>query len=320
MSKITLNFKNLCAIFSKKLNDEFMVGLLDLSDFYGVPEMDIHHPKVTIETEKKVTNPNGETVSVPQVWTYADFCPSRVCCAHNHADDAHAQPHATDALGTLDGKIVLEVHGVAAGINQELTAEKIADLEKLETEWRRKTGLIKPAEHVTINTFDSILDFQRRLHRNEELQALGEDETLTVNPLLCKARFHFNNGLLYAITLPNNVAPVEFEPENLGADGKYADETGLEIVLPEDGYAVLRFTNNDTQDFIFQGAGDQHYFVTIDNAPPKHDSTKPHVAPNHFKYFYKLVTSPHTTYLPSDASPEAGTPTCRNNGFGDAGY
>lgn len=316
MSKITLNFKNLCALFSKKLNNEFMVGLLDLSDFYDVPEMDIHRPTVTIETEKRVTNPNGDTVSVPQVWTYADFCPSRVCCTH-HDDETHAMPHSTTSLGTLGGKIVLEVHGVGAGLSQTLSEEKIAELETLETGRRRKAGLIKEDQKVTVNTFDKILDFQRRLHRNEELEESGKDENLTVMPQLCKARFHFKQGLLYTIMLPNNTEPVEFVPENPGANGLYADETGLEIVLPEDGYAVLGFTNNDTQDFVFQGAADQHYFVTIDNAPPKHQDGKPR---DHFKYFYKLVAPPHNTYLPGDPPPNAGDPFCRNNGFGDSDY
>lgn len=317
MSKITINFKNLCALFSKKLNDEFMVGLLDLSDFYDVPEMDIHRPKVTIETEKLVTNPNGDTVSVPQVWTYADFCPSLVCCTHNHDTEAHAMPHSTNGLGTLGGKIVLEVHGVGAGLSQTLSVEKIAELETLETDRRRKAGLIKEDQKVTVTTFDKILDFQRRLHRNEELVDSGNDENLTVMPQLCKARLHFKQGLLYAIRLPNNTEAVEFVPENPGANGLYADETGLEIVLPEDGYAVLRFTNSDTQDFVFQGAENQHYFVTIDNAPPKHQDGKPR---DHFKYFYKLVAPPHNTYLPGDPPPNAGNPYCRNNGFGDSDY
>lgn len=317
MSKITINFKNLCAIFSKKLDNELMIGLLDLSDFHDVPETDIHHPKTTIETEKRVINPDGETVSIPQVWTYADFCPSRVCCSHNHGDETHAMPHSANSLGTLGGKIVLEVHGVGAGLSQQLSATKIAELAQLETNRRRKAGLIKNDQDVAISTFDSILDFQRRLHRNDELEESGEDEDLTVMPQLCKARFHFTHGLLYAISLPNNIAPVEFEPENPGADGRYADETGLEIDLPEDGYAVLRFINSDTQDFVFQGAADQHYFVTIDNAPLKHHHE---IAPDHFKYFYKLVAPPHKIYLPIDSSPEAGDPTCRNNGFGDAGY
>lgn len=317
MSKITVNFKNLCALFSKKLNDELMVGLLDLSDFYDVPEMDIHRPKITIETEKKVLDPNGVTVTVSQVWRYADFCPSRVCCTHNQGAETHPMPHSTGSLGTLGGKIVLEAHGVGAGLSQELSEAKIAELEKLETDWRRKAGLIKKDQKVTINKFDRILDFQRRLHRNEELEESGKDEDLTIMPQLCKARFHFQHGLLYAITLPTNIAPVEFEPENPGADGRYADETGLEIVLPEDGYAVLRFINNDTQDFVFQGAADQHYFVTIDNAPSKHQHE---IAPDHFKYFYKLVAPPHKTYLPIDSSPNTGDPFCRNNGFGDADY
>ncbi len=317
MSKITINFKNLCALFPKKLNDEFMVGLLDLSDFYGVPETDVHRPKVTIETEKPVTNPNGETVPISQVWTYADFCPSRICCTHHHDHAAHAMPHSANSLGTLGGKIVLEVHGGVPGLSQTISEEKKAKLETLETNRRRKAGLIEQDQSVTINTYDNILDFQRRLHRNPELEEAGKDEDLKVMPELCKARFHFKQGLLYAITHPKNTELTEFVPENPGADGIYADETGLEIDLPDNGYAVLRFTNSDTQDFVFQGAGHQHYFVTIDNAPPTHMHEE---RTDHFKYFYKLVAPPHNIYLPSDPPPNTGDPFCRNNGFGDTDY
>jgi hypothetical protein len=308
MTKITLNFKNLCALFTKKLNDELMVGLLDLTDFYGVPKEDIHYPKITIETEKTTTNPNGETVSIPQVYTYTGFSENNGNCSHD--SEAHASDQPSECMGHLFGKISLEVHGheVEPGLSQELSASKIAELKNQETDRRRKTKEIEEGQEVEIRSFDSILDFQKRLHVNEEL---------TVMPGLCKARFHFQHGLLYAISLPP-FAPVEFEPANPGADDEYPVETGLEIELTEDKYAVLRFINSDTQDFVFPGAEDQHYFVTIENSPPEHQHNGP--PPNHFKYYYKLVAPPHETYLPVDPSPGAGDPFCWNGGFGDTNY
>jgi len=310
MTKITVNFKNLCALFTKKLNNELMVGLLDLADFQDVLEEHIHHPKITIETEKKVVNPNGETVSVPQVWTYAGFSNNSGSCSHD--SETHAMNQPPDCLGPLFGKIILEVHGAQAGLSRELSETKIAELTQQETDRKRKAEEIEEDQEVMINTFDSVLDFQKRLHKNE---------TLKVMPELCKARFHFQHGLLYAISLPP-FSPVTFKPPNLGANGRYPIEARIEIGLPEDGYAVLRFLGGDTRDFVFEGADGRHYFVTIENSPPKRQAPEHHDDgdPNHFEYYYKLVAPPHKTYLPIITSPGTGDPFCMNGGFGDTDY
>lgn len=321
MSKITFTFRNFCAFFSKKLNDQLMVGLLDLADFYGVPAGDVHSPTVTIESEKYVINPNGEIVAVPQNWTYAGFGHSRFCCTTTptgtHDMAAHdGTTSAPPSLGTLSGKILLEVHGLSQGLSQDLSEEKITELTALETNRRRGRGArkLKDDEEVTINPFDNLLDFQRKLHDNEYLRDKQLAEQLVTLPDLCRAQFYFQHGLLYTISLPPFDA-VAFEPQNPEADGLYADETGLEIELPQDGYAVLRFLNSDVQDFVFQGAGQQHYFVTVDNAPLEHPQA------SHFSYYYKLVAPPHRTYIPQAVTgPNTGDPFCRNNGFGDGDY
>src|SRR5262245_42046330 len=79
MSIITVNFKNLCALFTKKLDNELMVGLPDLADFEGIPEMDIHYPKITVRA-KKVVNPDGDCVIVQQCWVYEGFQRTNRCC------------------------------------------------------------------------------------------------------------------------------------------------------------------------------------------------------------------------------------------------
>src|SRR5262245_25459527 len=131
MSKITVNFKNLCALFTKKLDDELMVGLLDLADFYGVPEEDIHNPKLTIKTVKKVVNPNGETVTIPQVWTYEGF---KRCCSHEQEN--HAMHQGSECKEAILGEILLEVSGVSPNLSRQLTPAKIAELTERENKNR----------------------------------------------------------------------------------------------------------------------------------------------------------------------------------------
>src|SRR5262245_29816616 len=127
MSTITVNFKNLCALFTNKLNEELMVGLLDLTDFYGVRNEDIHHPKITIKTEKKIVNPNGETISIPQNWTYEGFLRTRG--NHPHEEDAPATHQHSECVGAIFGNIVLEVPGLRPGLKQKLSKDKKMELE-----------------------------------------------------------------------------------------------------------------------------------------------------------------------------------------------
>src|SRR4030095_6154026 len=147
MSKITVNFKNLCALFAKKLNDELMVGLLDLTDFLGVRDADIHYPKITIETEKKIVNPNGETISIPQSWIYEGFLRTRG--NHPHEEGAHAMHQQSECMGAIYGDIVLEVQGplevqgLPTGLKLELSKEEKEILKNSENERRPATKPIR---------------------------------------------------------------------------------------------------------------------------------------------------------------------------------
>ncbi len=300
MSKITVNFKNLCALFTKKLDDELMVGLLDLTDFHGVPAEDIHYPKITIETEKKVVNPNGEIVVIPQVWKYEGF---KRCCSPEGGE--HAMHQSSESNGSLLGDIQLEVFGLAPGLNRNLTPTKIAELKERENKRRPEDKPIK------VDNFDKSLDIEKELYSGKPL---------TVLPGLCKARFHFRHGTLYSI-FPVPPIPTVFQPPGSGApDGNYPVETGLEIEAPENGYAVLRFLNADTPDFVFQGGADQSYHVTIENSPPKHENHDAAASdPNHFRFYYKLVKADpplDPMYLPTTASSPNADPFCMNGGFG----
>jgi hypothetical protein len=305
MSTITVNFKNLCALFTNKLNDELMVGLLDLTDFYGVRNADIHYPKITIETEKKTVNPNGETISIPQNWTYEGFLRTRV--NHPHEEDAHAMRQQCECMGSIFGNIVLEVPRLQPGLKRKLSKDKKMELKERENA-RRPTN--KP---VKIDSFDKSLDIEKQLYGKHPLK---------VNPDLCKAKFFFRHGVLYSIFAEPST-PVVFEPHGSNADGIYPIETGLEIEVPNNGYAVLRFLNVDTPDFVFQGG--EEYYITIENSPSDHlNGDVGANDTNHFQFYYKLVENDKPLdpiYLPSEPKePSDGGPFCMNGDFGLADY
>ena len=282
MGTITIKFQNLCAFFTKRLAGEkqLMVGLPDLSDFYDVSEKDWHIPKIKIETEKKVINPNGEEVFVNQTFSYEGF-PGR-CCGHLDQD----------LTRLISGDIRLEVSSGTPGVEVDGSA-------------------------------GSILDFENTLHPGRALEP---------NPLLCKARFHFQNGTLSGTELDDVNFAATYDPETPVHSGVFALHAELSVALPETGYAVLRFLNSDTEDFIFIGTND--YAVTIDNAPLPHqrdedadhehdgheDEEESH--PNHFQYYYKLTTHPPEPQfepMPEDQAP-SGDPFCMIGGFGNVNY
>jgi len=278
MGMITIKFQNLCAFFTKKLADEkqLMVGLLDLSDFYDVPEKHWHTPKITIETKKKITNPNGEEILKKQMFSYEGF-PGR-CCGHSHYDMTRL----------ISGDILMDVLSRTPGIEADGSAK-------------------------------SILDFEEFLHQGQPLKP---------NPMLCKARFHFGHGTLSGAELDDVNFAASDKPTVLVKQGVFALHAKLKIELPETDYAVLRFLNSDTEDFVFIGAND--YEVIIDNAPAPHkkdsDTSHEHKAetpPNHFRFYYKLLSQPPAQQfepMPEDPNPEMGDPFCMIGGFGKADF
>ncbi|HKX28104.1 MAG TPA: hypothetical protein VJ302_10450 [Blastocatellia bacterium] len=302
-TKITVTFVNLCALFTKKLNAELMVGLLDLSDFYGDPAPESHAPKITIETHKKIINPNQEEVLVPQRWAYEGFQP--IHSDHSHDEGEHAMPVPAVESRHLCGDIRLDVYGVKPGLNLKLADEnQISDLTRRETARRIKANLLPEGEGgISIDSFDKVVDIQAQLYRGKSLK---------VNPWLCKTRFYFHHGTLFSVFRVSQ-GPVVFTPPNPNDVNKpYPIETGLELVLPENGYAVLRFLNSDVKDFVFEGGQGTNYSVVIENSPSNH---QPGDDPNHFKFYYNLVepsSLPKERYLPSLGLTQLGDPFCMN--------
>lgn len=274
MGIITFKFKNFCAFFTSRLasDNELMVGLPDLSDFYDVPETKWHTPRITITSEKSVLNPNGESITVKQITMYEGFDDRR--CGQFHGD-------------SIFGDIRLDVPEEADNITADASAADILDIEDV----------------------------------------LYHGTALDPDPLLCKARFHFRNGVLSGTELEDvNFADTD-DITTPVLNGEYAVEAELRVAIPEAGYAVLRFLNSDAADFVF--LGEREYMVTIDNAPPPsgrevnggHEG-EDELHENHFRYYYKIMRRvPVQQFEPMD-EPEtpSGDPFCMIGGFGGADF
>ena len=120
--------------------------------------------------------------------------------------------------------------------------------------------------------FSMLVDVEKYLHPKEKLH---------VNPRLCRARLYFKNGELYST---NPYTSVRFADVKTGqvcghAPIELAVNGGLDVEIPEDGYAKLRFFNG-TEDFIFQSGSD--YEVEVTNLAPA-------ITGDHSKYFYNIV-------------------------------
>ena len=120
--------------------------------------------------------------------------------------------------------------------------------------------------------FSMLVDIERDLHPKEKLQ---------VNPRLCRARLYFKNGELYSTNQFINArfADVKTGQECGHAPTKMAVNAGLDVEIPENGYARLQFFNG-TEDFIFRGGSD--YEVEVTNRAEA-------ITGHHFKYFYNIV-------------------------------
>jgi hypothetical protein len=99
--------------------------------------------------------------------------------------------------------------------------------------------------------------------------------------MLCRARLYFRNGELYSINQFTNTRFVDVKTGRAceHAPTKMTTQVGLDVEIPEDGYAKLRFFNG-AGDFTFQSGS--AYEVEVTNLAPA-------VTGDHFKYFYNIV-------------------------------
>jgi hypothetical protein len=120
--------------------------------------------------------------------------------------------------------------------------------------------------------FSMLVDIENDLHPQEKLN---------VDPNLCIARLYFRNGEIFTTDPFTNARFVDINTgqvcEKVPTD--LAANAGIEVEIPKDGSARLRFFNG-TEDFIFQSGSD--YEVKVVNQAEA-------ITGAHFKYFYNIV-------------------------------
>jgi hypothetical protein len=147
--------------------------------------------------------------------------------------------------------------------------------------------------------FGMLVDIENDLHPMEKLQ---------VNPRLCRARLYFKNGELYSTNQFINPRYVEVKTGQVcgHAPTKMANNGGLDVEIPENGYARLRFFNG-TEDFTFWSGSD--YEVEVTNRAEA-------ITGNHSKYFYNIVHPKPEQMWYFAGAERLGLPVA---GFGDFG-
>lgn len=173
-----------------------------------------------------------------------------------------------------------------------------------------------PGTTITSDTrqpFNSLIDIE---------SALYPQQALDVQPDRCRARLHFRNGELYARGPLNHVKFTDLltdMPCTTIPPVHAASTAGLDVSVPENGYAVLHFSGG-THDFVFKGR--KNYKVTVTNAAKTFTS-------EHFQYFHRIMGQPPgANLIPVDAVTGAtrgnlfdgGSPWCMIGWFGKAAY
>src|SRR5262245_39967996 len=120
--------------------------------------------------------------------------------------------------------------------------------------------------------FSMLVDIEKDLHPKEKLR---------VNPRLCRARLYFKNGEIYSTNQLINARDVGVKNSRVrgNATTEVTNNGGLDVEIPENGYARLRFFNG-TENFIFRSGSD--YEVEVTNRAEA-------ITGDHFKYFYNIV-------------------------------
>jgi hypothetical protein len=110
---------------------------------------------------------------------------------------------------------------------------------------------------------------------------------LQAKSALCKARMHFQTGVLYASeseSIEYGISDIKGKLQS-GSVTKEADaaiKSGMEITIPDDGYALLYFSNYSPA-VRFEGTKDYEVIATsLSTSSRKKDDR------NHFLYYYSI--------------------------------
>jgi hypothetical protein len=153
-----------------------------------------------------------------------------------------------------------------------------------------------------------LVDIEKQLYPRQKIRADAK---------ACGARLYFSNGEFYTIKYHHGTV---FADEKTGQPSGHkltsASKIGLDVKVPDHGYAVLHF-DGDTEDFVFKGGRD--YEVEVVNRAEAMDF-------RHFAYFYKIVRpKPKHKLVPISVQGcepvlGLGTYVCHGTGFGLADY
>jgi hypothetical protein len=171
----------------------------------------------------------------------------------------------------------------------------------------------KPLSRYTPQSFgdphrplNMLVDIEKDLH---------PQENLNVDPKLCRARLYFKNGEVYTTDPYTNTRFADIKTGKICeiAARDYTANAGIDVEIPEDGYARLHFLN-ETEDFIFQSGSD--YEVEVINHAEANTG-------EHFRFFYNVINPKpeHMWYIASTERlglpvPGAGNFGCWQQTFG----
>jgi hypothetical protein len=179
-------------------------------------------------------------------------------------DEAPEHVHQPHIIIKRDGVVEREYHTFAE-VNGDICLEVFPESKPLSRYTPESPGDPR-------RPFGMLVDIESDLHPNEKLQ---------VNPKLCRARLYFRNGELYSTNQFTNVRYADVKTGQV-CDHAPTDVTikaGLDVEIPEGGYALLRFFNG-AEDFTFRSGSD--YEVEVTNLAQA-------ITGDHFKYFYNIV-------------------------------
>ena len=205
---------------------------------------------------------------------------------HGEAPEHVHQPHITIRR---NGIVVREYHGWTE-INGDICLEVFPEGKPL-------SRYTPESPSDGRRPFSMLIDIEKDLHPKEKLQ---------VDPRLCRARLYIRNGELYSFNQFTNArfAEVKTGQTCQHAPTKMTTQVGLDVNVPEDGYANLRFLNG-TGDFTFRCGSD--YEVEVTNLAPA-------VTGDHFKYFYNIVPTQPERMWYFAGGEKLGLPVAGTNG------
>lgn len=206
--------------------------------------------------------------------------------------EAPEDEHAPHIVIKRDGVVVREYHGWSE-VNGDICLEVYPEGEPL-SRYQPQS----PSDPR--RSFAMLVDIEKDLHPSEQLQ---------FDPMLCRARLYFRNGEIYSTNPYTNARFEDFETGEVcgHAPKEMAIKAGIDVEIPEDGYAVLRFFNG-SEEFVFWSGSE--YEVSVANVAEA-------ITGEHGRYFYKIARSQPEHVWYCAAGERMGLPVAGTGGRTD---